>query len=165
MEGASLWKENYGPAPKEWSGEGFAYLTNATFSFTVTVPEDGMYDISAKVIQVLNQEGREQTCSVNGNEKMMKLGYTEDWVDFDFGLFRLNKGENTISFPSKYGYMAIDTVTVSKAEKHDYSKATDVCVDAKATPETQALMKYLKSVYGKLHYLRSAGDIRRRSQK
>ena len=149
MEGASLWKENYGPAPKEWSGDGFAYLTNATFSFTVTVPEDGMYDISAKVIQVLNQEGREQTCSVNGNEKMMKLGYTEDWVDFDFGLYRMNKGENTIEFPSKYGYMAIDTVTVSKAEKHDYSKATDVCVDAKATAETQALMKYLKSVYGK----------------
>ena len=149
MEGASLWKENYGPAPKEWSGEGFAYLTNATFSFTVTVPEDGMYDISIKAIQVLNQEGREQTVSVNGNEKMVKLGYTEDWVDFDFGLFRLNKGENTIEFPSKYGYMGIDTVTVSKAEKHDYSKATDVCVDAKATAETQALMKYLKSVYGK----------------
>ncbi|MCR5110075.1 MAG: beta-mannosidase [Ruminococcus sp.] len=149
MEGASLWKENYGPAPKEWSGDGFAYLTNGTLSFTVTVPEDGMYDVSVKAIQVLNEDGREQTCSVNGNEKMMKVGYTEDWVDVDFGLFRMNKGENTIEFPSKYGYMAIDTVTVSKADKHDYAKATDVCVDSKATAETQALMKYLKSVYGK----------------
>lgn len=149
MEGASLWKENYGPAPAEWSGEGFAYLTNGTFSFTVDAPEDGMYDVSIKAIQVLNEDGREQTCSVNGSEKMMKMSYNADWVDFDFGTFRMNKGENTVEFPSKYGYMAIDTVTVTKAEKHDYSKADGVCVDAKATAETQALMSYLKSVYGK----------------
>ena len=149
MEGASLWKENYGPAPEKWSGEGFAYLTNATFSFTVDAPEDGMYDISVKAIQVLNEEGREQTVSVNGSEKMMKMPYNADWIDFDFGTFRMNKGKNTIEFPSKYGYMAIDKVTVTRAEKHDYSKATDVCVDSEATAETKALMSYLKSVYGK----------------
>ena len=148
MEGASCWTQNYGPAPKAWSGEGFFYLTNETASFNVTVPEDGMYNISIKAIQVLNEDGREQTINVNGEEKMLKMAYSEDWVDFDFGLFRLNKGENTISFPSKYGYMAIDTVTVSVADKHDYSKATSVCCDPKATAETKALMKYLQSVYG-----------------
>ena len=149
MEGAELWTQNYGPSPKEYSGKGFAYLTNGTFSFTVNAPEDGMYDVSIKAIQVLNKEGRMQTCSVNGSEKMTNMPYNEDWVDFDFGTFRMNKGENTIEFPSKYGYMAIDTVTVTKAEKHDYSKADGTCVDAKATAETQALMAYLKSVYGK----------------
>ena len=148
MKNASVWTQNYGPAPAESSGKGFFYLTNETASFTVNVEEDGMYDISIKAVQVLNEDGREQTITVNGNDTMKKMPYCEDWIDFDFGNFRLNKGENTIEFPSRYGYMGIDTVTVTKAEKHNYSLATDVTCDAKATPETKALMKYLKSVYG-----------------
>lgn len=148
MKGASCWTQNYGPAPSSYSGEGFFYLTNETATLTVNVPEDGMYNITVKAIQVLNEDGREQTVSVNGNEKMLKMPYTAEWVDFNFGDFRMNKGENTVSFPSKYGYMALDTVTITKTPPHDYSIATDVCTDPDATPEAQSLMKYLKSVYG-----------------
>ena len=148
MEGASLWTQGYGPAPESSSGKGFFYLTNDTASFTVNVEEEGMYDISVKAIQILNEDGREQTVTVNGNDVMKKMPYYNEWTDFDFGIFRLNKGENTISFPSRYGYMAMDTVTVTKAEKHDYSVAVGDTCDPKATPETKALMSYLKSVYG-----------------
>jgi hypothetical protein len=45
--------------------------------------------------------------------------------------------------------MAIDSVTVAEADFPDLSIADDVPTDPDATPETKALMKYLKSVYGK----------------
>jgi mannan endo-1,4-beta-mannosidase len=149
MKGASLWTQNYGPAPKNSSGEGFFYLTNSAASFAVTVPEDGMYTIVARCAQTLNQEGRLQTVSVNGIKRSKNMPYSEEWTDLSFGSFRLNKGVNTIEFVCEYGYMAIDKVTVSATPKHDYSIATDELTDKKATPETKALMKYLKSVYGK----------------
>ncbi len=149
MEGAELWEKIYENELPGYSGKGFAYLTGGELSFTVTVPEDGMYTVSARAAQILNEEGRFQTMAVNGSEFSKTIPYTKEWKDFEFGVVRLNKGENTISFLNKYGYMAIDSVTVKVAEPHDYSKATDVCVDPKATAETQALMKYLKSVYGK----------------
>ena len=47
MKGAELWTQNYGPSPKNSSGKGFFYLTGNSASFTVTVPEDGMYTITA----------------------------------------------------------------------------------------------------------------------
>lgn len=148
MEGAELWTQNYGPNPADPSGKGFHYLTNGSVSFTVNVPEDGMYTISVRAAQTLNEEGREQTVSVNGIKRRLLMPYSEDWFDFSFGSFRLNKGENTIEFVSEYGYMAIDKVTVSVTPKHDYTLATDELTDKKATAETKSLMAYLKSVYG-----------------
>ncbi|WP_295155095.1 glycosyl hydrolase [uncultured Ruminococcus sp.] len=148
MEGASLWKENYGPAPKNSSGEGFFYLTNSAGSFEVTVPEDGMYTIVARAAQVLDKGGRMQTVKVNGIKRSTIMPYSEEWTDLDFGSFRLSKGTNVIEFVSEYGYMAIDKVTVSVTPKHDYTIAADELTDKKATPEAKSLMKYLKSVYG-----------------
>ena len=149
MKGAELWTSIYETELPGYTGKGFAYLNGGEFSFNVTVPKDGMYTVTARAAQILNKEGRFQTMAVNGSEFSKTIPYTKEWQDFEFGVVRLNKGENTISFLNKYGYMAIDSVTVKVAEPHDYSAATDVCVDPKATPETQSLMKYLKSVYGK----------------
>ncbi|SEL11158.1 glycosyl hydrolase [Ruminococcus albus] len=148
MEGASLWTQNYGPSPKNSSGKGFFYLTNSGASFTVNVPEDGMYTITARTAQTLDKNGRMESVKVNGVKRMMNMPYSEEWTDFNFGSFRLNKGENTIEFINEYGYMAIDKVTVSVTPKHDYSVATDELSDKNATPEAKSLMKYLKSVYG-----------------
>ena len=149
LEGAELWTSIYETKIPDYSGEGFAYLTNAALSFTVNAPADGMYAITVHGAQVLNQEGRYQTVEVNGSEYHTTVPYTDKWTDFDFGMVRLNKGENTLSFVAKYGYMAIDYVVVSEAEFPDMSKADAVPCDAKATPETKALMSYLHSVYGK----------------
>ncbi|MBQ8350169.1 MAG: beta-mannosidase [Ruminococcus sp.] len=151
LEGATLWTSIYENQIPGYSGEGFAYLTGNALSFKVTVPEDGMYKVSAKIAQILDKEGsgRMETIAVNGSEYSKTVPYTPEWIDFDFGVVRLKAGENTIEFLNKYGYIAIDTVTVSVAEKKDYSIATDELCDSKATPEAKALMKYLKSVYGK----------------
>ena len=149
MEGAELWTSIYQTELPGYSGNGFAYLTGGTLSFNVYVKEDGMYHVSVRAAQILDKDGRFETVSVNGAEYSKTIPYTEKWQDFDFGAVRLNKGENTVELLNKYGYMAVDSVTLSVAEKHDYSLASDVCVDKKATSETKSLMKYLKSVYGK----------------
>ena len=149
MEGAELWTSIYENKIPDYSGEGFAYLTSGELSFNVTVPEDGMYQITVKGAQILDKDQRQQTIAVNGTEYIKQVPYYDKWTDIDFGVVRLKKGENTISFLNKYGYMAIDTVTVKVADKKDYSLATDVLCDANATAETKSLMKYLKSVYGK----------------
>lgn len=148
LEGAVLWTSIYEDQIPGYSGEGFTYLTNGALSFTVDAPADGMYSIVVHGAQILNDGGRKQTVTVNGSEYSITVPYLDKWTDIDFGMVRLNKGENEISFINKYGYMAIDYVTVSEGEFPDLSKATAVTCDPDATPETKALMAYLQSVYG-----------------
>ncbi len=151
LKGADLWTSIYETKIPDYSGEGFWYLTNASGSFTVTVPEDAMYQLTVRGAQILSGEGsaRQQAVKVNGVKYTIQAGYSAEWRDYDFGMIRLNKGENTIEFINEYGYMAIDTVTVSEAVFPDLSKATSELCDPKATDEAKAVMKYLHSVYGK----------------
>ncbi|WP_297957417.1 glycosyl hydrolase [uncultured Ruminococcus sp.] len=149
MKGADLWKDIYQREIPGYSGEGFFYLTANPASFKVTVPEDGMYSIVVRGAQILNEEGRQQAVKINGVKYTTYAAYSEEWTDYDFGMVRMNKGENTIEFISEYGYLAMDTVTVDNAKFPDLSLADGTPVDPDATPETKALMAYLKSVYGK----------------
>ncbi len=148
LEGADLWTSIYQTEIPGYSGKGFWYLTASPASFEVTVPEDGMYQITVHGAQILDKGARQQAVKVNGVKYLTQAAYSDKWTDYDFGMVRMNKGVNTIEFISEYGYMAVDTVTVSEADFPDLKKATDETCDAKATPETKALMKYLKSVYG-----------------
>ncbi len=149
MEGADLWTSIYQTEIPGYSGDGFFYLTAKPASFEVTVPEDGMYSITVRGAQILNEGGRQQAVKINGVKYTTQAAYSDKWIDYDFGMVRMNKGVNTIEFISEYGYMAIDKVTVSNAVFPDLSKASGTTVDKDATPETKALMSYLKSVYGK----------------
>ena len=149
LEGAELWTSIYQTEIPGYSGDGFAYLTNTALEFTVDAPADGMYQVTVRGAQILNEEGRLQTLEVNGSEYSVTVPFTKEWTDFDFGMVRLNKGKNTLKFVCKYGYMAIDYVTVSEGTFPDMSVADAVPRDAKATAETKALMSYLHSVYGK----------------
>lgn len=150
MEGADVWTSIYENQIPGYSGEGFAYLTNGALSFNVTVPEDGMYQLNVRGAQILNEEGRMQTVAINGVEYSKTVPYYKEWTDIDFGVVRMKAGENEISFLNKYGYMAIDQVTVTKAVFPDVSAtASAVPCDPDATAETKALMSYLQSVYGK----------------
>lgn len=148
LNGAELWTSIYQDQLPGYSGDGFAYLTSTPFSFEVEAPEEGMYNISTRYTQILNEDPRSQTISVNGMDTMFNLENTREWTDYNIGVFRLKKGSNTISLKPQYGYASYDTITVSKAVSKDYSKATDLLTDPEATDETKALMKYLKSVYG-----------------
>jgi hypothetical protein len=146
---ATLWTSIYADEMPGYSGEGFFYLSASPASFTVTAPEDGMYTVTVHGAQILNKEGRKQTLKVNGREYTTTADYSREWRDYDFGVIRLSKGENTIELVPLYGYMAVDYITVAEAEFPDLSKADSTPCDPDATPESKALMSYLHSVYGK----------------
>ena len=133
----------------EFSGKGFAYLQSNSFSFNVTVKEDGMYQFNARVAQILNKEGRLQTISINGIDFQYTVPYYDTWTNFDFGMHRLNKGSNKIAFKPIYGFAVFDTITVTEATFPDFSSVPTKLSDPKATKEAQKLQDYLGSIYGK----------------
>ncbi len=146
---ATLWTSIYADEMPGYSGEGFFYLSASPASFKVTIPEDGMYTVTIHGAQILNKEGRKQTLKVNGKEYTTTADYSREWRDYDFGVIRLSKGENTLELVPLYGYMAVDYITIAEAEFPDLSKADSTPCDPDATPEAKALMNYLHSVYGK----------------
>ena len=148
FEGVDLWTSLYEVQVPGYSGDGFAYLTSSPIEFEIEVEEEGMYEIDVRAVQRLNKdESRQQTIVINGIKYTYIMPYYEDWTDVKFGVFRLKKGVNEISFVSEYGYAAFDTITIKEAEFPEVT-GTDVPVDPKATPEARALLKYLRSVYG-----------------
>ncbi|MEE5993465.1 MAG: glycosyl hydrolase [Oscillospiraceae bacterium] len=143
-----VWTSIYENQIPDYSGEGFAYLTSNPISFKVEVEEEGMYRIDVRAAQILDQNGRQQTISINGVDYTYNMPYLDKWTDVNFGVFRLKAGVNEIVFKPIYGYGAYDTITVEKAVLPTLTGDSVPC-DPKATDETKALMKYLSSVYGK----------------
>lgn len=148
LDGATLWTSIYEKQLPGYSGDGFAYLTSDPIKFEVEAPEEGIYDISVRCAQILSEEGRMQTISINDVDFTYNLPYIDSWKDVSFGVFRLKKGTNEIVLKPQYGYASYDTITVSKAEIAEL-KGSDTPCDPAATSETKSLMKYLNSVYGK----------------
>ena len=144
------WTSIYGTIIKgDYSGKGFVYLTETPFSFTVIVPEDGMYQFNVKIAQILNQEGRLQTISINDFDFQYNVNYYDTWTDFDFGVLRLNKGSNTITIKPNYGFAEYDTITISKSTFPYFSSINTTLVDPKATKEAQKIQDLLGNIYGK----------------
>lgn len=139
----------YGQPKPGFSGSGFVWMQNSgTLTFTVTVPETGMYAISTRYMQELSPDGRLQHLTVNGVTKgSYMLPYTTSWSDFDFGFHKLNKGSNTIQVKAGWGFAYFDSFTVDVADL-DPLEVQPVLTDPEATPETQRLMNYLTEVYG-----------------
>lgn len=149
LKDLTVWTSIYNTQLPGYSGEGFVYLTNGSIEFTVNAPEDGMYDISTRYVQILDKnEPRMQTISINGKNTMIGFPYADTWTDKSFGMFRLNKGENTIQILPQYGYAAYDTITVSEAKMPELNIKPTLS-DPNATKETQGLMNYLCDMYGK----------------
>ncbi|MCC3378052.1 glycosyl hydrolase [Paenibacillus farraposensis] len=139
----------YGQPKPGFSGSGFVWMQNSgTITFTVTVPETGMYAISTRYMQELSPDGRLQYLTVNGDAKgSYMLPYTTTWSNFDFGFHKLKQGSNTIQLKAGWGFAYFDTFTVDYADL-DPLDVQPVLTDSKATPETQRLMNYLTEVYG-----------------
>ena len=146
-EDTELWTSIYETQLPGYSGDGFAYLTAKNIKFEVEAPEEGMYEIDVRYAQILDEEGRLQTLAINGSEYTTVLPYTNEWKDYQFAIVRLKKGVNTFEFMPKYGYAALDTITIKKASFPELKVSPTLC-DSKATKETQNLMNYLCSVYG-----------------
>lgn len=139
----------YGQPKPGFSGDGFVWMQNSgTITFTVTVPETGMYEISTRYMQELSPDGRLQYLTVNGATKgSYMLPYTTEWSNFDFGFHKLTQGSNTIQLKAGWGFAYFDTFTVDFADL-DPLDVQPVLSDPLATPETQLLMNYLTDVYG-----------------
>ncbi|GBF77546.1 mannan endo-1,4-beta-mannosidase [Paenibacillus sp. 598K] len=141
--------EIYGQPKPGYSGTGFVWMQNGgTITFSVTVPETGMYEISTRFMQELSPDGRLQYLSVNGTNKgSFMLPYTTAWSDFSFGFHKLVQGSNTIQVKAGWGFAYFDTFTVDYADL-DPLNVEPILTDPQATPETQLLMDYLTEVYG-----------------
>ncbi|WP_410768773.1 glycosyl hydrolase [Fontibacillus sp. BL9] len=141
--------EIYGQPKPGFSGSGFVWMQNSgTITYTVTVPETGMYAISTRYMQELSADGRLQYLTVNGVTKgSYMLPYTTEWSNFDFGFHKLKEGSNTIQLKAGWGFAYFDTFTVDYADL-DPLDVQPVLTDPEATPETQLLMNYLTEVYG-----------------
>ncbi len=151
------WSGNDGQAPEVidniygdylagYSGDGFIYQTGETLSTTVTVPEEGMYEIIINYAQILD-DSRMQTLSINDTDYTFEAPYSHDFVELDLGRFRFQEGENTLTFKPYYGYCEYDTITIQTADSVDLSVSSETS-DPNATAETRSLMNYLTSVYG-----------------
>ncbi len=139
-----------------YTGDGFVWVTNAgTMSFTIDAPKTGMYRLITRCLMYLGNAGEIREGQVNVTRSdgttwtnTVKIPHTDTWNDFSWGDIKLTEGENTITFGGGWGYCLYDSMSLSMTPPPDYSKATDTLIDAEATPETVALMQYLKSVYG-----------------
>jgi beta-mannanase len=152
-----VWTSIYEKQLPGYSGDGFIYLNNTSFSLSVEVEEEGLYEISARCAQILSEDGRMQTVSVNGVDYTYTLPYMDSWNDVSLGVFRLKEGVNTIEFKPQYGYAEYDTITVQEAVLDELEGSAVPC-DPDATDETKALMSYLNSVYGE-HVLSGQQEI------
>ena len=155
----------YGQEYPGYSGDAFVWVSNAgTMSFTVDAPETGMYRLTTKSIMYLGNEGETRSGALtvsndNGDKSYtVRIPHTETWNDFSWGDFRLEKGENTITFGGGEGFCLYDTVTLDPAPATDYAKVDSATCDPNATSEAKGLMKYLSSVYGK-HMLSGQQEI------
>lgn len=141
--------EVYGQPKPGYAGSGFVWMQGSgTITFSVTVPESGLYAISTRFMQELSPDGRLQYLAVNGvNKGSYMLPYTTTWSNFNFGFHKLNQGSNTIEVKAGWGYAYFDNFTVDYADL-DPLNVQPILTDPLATPETQILMNYLTEVYG-----------------
>lgn len=141
-----------------WSGDAYVYIDRKGASATVTVdaPADGFYTLNIAYIQCFgNPEKPDKTqyLLVNGEsqgEVLFPFNSGEGWQELPAGYIHLNKGENTVTIESYWGYTFLDYLTLSPAPSYltDFAPAETPC-NPNASPEARKLYAYLRSVYGK----------------
>lgn len=140
----------YGVEKSGYSGDGFVWMqSGGTLTFEVSAPETGMYSIDLRYMMELDEGPRMQELHINGLKKeSFMLTYSTEWSDYSLGVQRLEKGMNTVQIKAGWGHSYFDTLTVDYADL-DPLNVSPILADKQALPETQSLMNYLTSVYGK----------------
>ena len=78
---SQTWTLVYGTSIKgEFSGSGFAYLTDTAFYFSVTVSEDGLYQFNSQLAKVADELEKIQTISINGLYYQYNVLYYDTWT-------------------------------------------------------------------------------------
>ena len=117
---------------------------------TIEVPADGLYDIT---ISSYGHGGeKENFLLVDGNSVASFKSKQDTLSDSVVMGISLTAGTHTIGFQKSWGFITIDTVTVSSAKKVDPSKfeVEPVLINENATDNTKKLYKYLCDSYGEV---------------
>jgi mannan endo-1,4-beta-mannosidase len=133
-----------------FSGTGYVTgFDNSSDRLTVTVntPERGLYNI---VIRYNSPNGdKTQYLSINGGfSSSVTFPKTSTYQDLDVGAYILEKGANTISIQSYWGWMDIDKFTIYATAPHVYNISHNL-VDPDANAPAVALYSFLKENFGK----------------
>ena len=128
--------------------EGFQKVETDTCTFTVTVEEEGFYDL---IFRIASTSG-EKTNPVSvdgetvGNIYVDKTYYQESTISRVW----FTKGEHTVSVGVSWGWIYLDKMTVQTSEpiSPELYKVEAKLINPNATDETKRLMSFLVDMYG-----------------
>lgn len=116
---------------------------------TVTVPEDGLYDIIVRTAVV---GGGTKVNEVNANgQHVGDITNSGSWSDEVVPYVWLEAGENTVSVTTSYGWIAVDSFSIRRAAPlpADVYEVKPTLINPNATDSAKRLMTYLCDQYGK----------------
>lgn len=116
---------------------------------TVTVPEDGLYDIIVRTAVI---GGGTKVNEVNANgQHVGDITNSGSWSDEVVPYVWLEAGENTVSVTASYGWIAVDSFSIRRAAPlpADVYEVKPTLINPNATDSAKRLMTYLCDQYGK----------------
>ena len=140
-----------------WSGDSYVYIDqkNAAVTVTVNMEQEGYYGLNFCYIQcfgTLDNPNKTQYLLVNGEsqgEVLFPFNSGEGWTMLPAGYIHLNKGENTITVKSYWGYTFLDYLTLTDAPEYLTNFKPDAApCNPNASPEARKLYAYMRSIYG-----------------
>ncbi|MFC5650021.1 glycosyl hydrolase [Paenibacillus solisilvae] len=139
-----------GKQPAGFSGSG--YVTGFkkpgdSVTIPVTAPADDIFEL---IVGYNGPSGDKDTeLAVNGIAfGSVNLRKTAGFTEVSAGKIALNRGENTITFNTGWGWYDIDYVKITNAAKNQEHQVVKGLVNPNATPEALALQRYLVDSYG-----------------
>ena len=140
-----------------WSGDSYVYIDrkDAAVTVNVDIEQDGYYALNICYIQCFgtpDNPNKTQYLLVNGEsqgEVLFPFNSGDGWTELPAGYIHLNKGENTITIKSYWGYTFLDYLTITDAPAYltQFSPAESPC-NPNASPEARKLYAYMRSMYG-----------------
>lgn len=135
------------------SGGGFSYLDQkgTTVSLEVTVPEDGLYELTVCYCEPYDPNKKVQYLDVNGvNQGEVSFSHNLTFEETSGGVVMLQAGKNTITFRAYWGYTMFDYLEIAPAsESLTNLQPTRQLSNPNASDSTKRLYQYLCDQYGK----------------
>lgn len=136
----------------DYSGTGYVAgmdASDAYIEFTVNVEKAGNYDLGINYCAPYGY--KQETITVNGGQSFNAVfEESTEFAEINAGVIKLQAGENKIRISRCWGWTLFDYITISPAEALNVNtNVSDKLIDPNATAETQKLMTYLTSIYGK----------------
>nr|WP_303243927.1 glycosyl hydrolase [uncultured Cellulosilyticum sp.] len=135
-----------------YSGTGYVAgmdASDAYIEFTVNVPTAGRYNLGICFCAPYGY--KQETVTVNGGQSFNAIFEpSTEFAEVNAGVIKLQAGENKIRISRCWGWTLFDYITVSPASALEVNtNVSDKLINPNATAETQKLMTYLTSIYGK----------------